>query len=187
MNAAAVPSVAAEINRLHEEASRHAVAARSSLHAALTAAWQAGQLLLAEKKRVRRTMGGGAWLLWLEQNFHGKPRTAQRYMKLAQSVADAAFLQGMSLRRAYSRLGIPMEPRTPAESVRLQPIAPHVLLVNQLVRALQCAGDFDELPPAQRAAIRQDLSPLYRRMRPLFEPDGARPANFAGRALSEEP
>lgn len=78
INASAVLSAAAEINRLHAEASQHAVASRRSLRAALVAAWRAGQLLLAEKKRVRRTMGGGAWLLWLEEHFKGTPRTAQR-------------------------------------------------------------------------------------------------------------
>ena len=98
MNSATNISSVAEINRLHDEARQHVAAARRSLHAALTAAWQAGQLLLAEKKRVRRTMGPGAWLLWLEQNFRGTPRTAQRYMKLAQTVTDIAFVRGMSLR-----------------------------------------------------------------------------------------
>ena len=174
MNSAAAVSAAAEINRLHEEARQHAVATRRSLHEALTAAWRAGHLLLAEKKRVRHTMGPGAWLLWLEQNFRGTPRTAQRYIKLAQSVADVAFVQGMSLRQAYDRLGIPMEAKTLSETFPLKKLAPHVLLVNKLVRALRPAGDFGKLPPAQRVAIQQDLSPLYRRMLPLFETDGVR-------------
>jgi hypothetical protein len=64
------------------------------------------QLLVAERKRVLRTMGPGAWLLRLKSNFRGTARTAQRYMRLAQCVADVTFLQGMSLRQVYARLGI---------------------------------------------------------------------------------
>ncbi|MEO6003430.1 MAG: hypothetical protein ABIZ04_01705 [Opitutus sp.] len=168
MNPAAVISSVAEINRLHAEAKQHAVASRRSLGAALVAAWQAGHLLMIEKKRVRQTMGGGAWLLWLEQNFRGTPRTAQRYMKLAKGVADVAFLQGMSLRQAYDRLGIPMEEKHAAESFPLQSLAPHLLLVSKLVRALP-ASNWQRLPADKRAALRRDLSPLYQRMRPLFE------------------
>lgn len=179
MNASAAPSAATEINRLHAEASQHAVASRRSLQAALVAAWRAGQLLLVEKKRVRRTMGGGAWLLWLEEHFRGTPRTAQRYMKLAKSVADASFLSGLSLRQAYDRLGIPMEEKHAAESFPLQPLAPHLLLVNKLVRALP-ADDWQRLPPDRRAALCRDLAPLYQRLRPLFEAG----ANFVPRMLS---
>jgi hypothetical protein len=168
MNSAAVISPVAEINRLHAEAKQHAVASRRALGASLTAAWQAGHLLLVEKKRVRQTMGGGAWLLWLEQNFRGTPRTAQRYMKLAKGVADVAFLQGMSLRQAYDRLGIPMEEKHAGESFVLQPLAPHLLLASKLVRALP-ACDWQRFPAEKRAALRRDLAPLYQRMRLLFE------------------
>jgi hypothetical protein len=91
------------INRFHNEAVILAATSRESLHAALAAAWQAGQLLLKEKKRVRHTMGAGAWLSWLEANFHGSPRTAQRYMLLARSVADMNCLRGLSLRRIGDR------------------------------------------------------------------------------------
>lgn len=181
MSTAAAPSPVAEINRLHAEASQHAVASRRSLHAALTAGWRAGRLLLAEKKRVRATMGGGAWLLWLEHHFRGTPRTAQRYMKLAYSVADASFLHGLSLRQAYDRLGIPMEEKRASESFPLRPLAPHLLLANKLVRVLP-ADDWQRLPPERRAALRQDLAPLYQRMRLLFE---GGPANHGGRTLSQ--
>jgi hypothetical protein len=56
-------------------------------------------------------MGRGAWLNWLEANFRGTARTAQRYMKLLKSVADLAFLRGLNLREAYARLGIATEPK----------------------------------------------------------------------------
>lgn len=168
MNTAAVTTAIAEINRLHAEAKQHAVASRRALQAALTAAWRAGHLLLAEKKRVRRSMGGGAWLLWLEQNFRGTPRTAQRYMKLAKGVSDVAFLQGLSLRQAYDRLGIAMEEKHATESFPLQSLTPHLLLANKLVRTLP-TQDWQRLPLEKRTALRRDLAPLYQRMRLLFE------------------
>ena len=64
MNPDPATTVAAEINRLHEEAKQCSATSRQALHIALAAAWHAGHLLLAEKKRVRHSMGPGAWLLW---------------------------------------------------------------------------------------------------------------------------
>lgn len=166
-NPVPVNTVAAEINRLHEEAKKCSFAASEALHEALAAAWRAGQLLLAERKRVRHCMGHGAWLLWLEANFHGTPRTAQRYMKLAQFVADVDFLQGMSLRQTYARLGIAAEPKTPGKCPLTHQLPPYVVLANKLVRALKC-------PPGatveeQGEAYRRDLRALYERLRPWFE------------------
>jgi hypothetical protein len=104
-----------EINRLHEEAKRSSIASRQALHGALVAAWQAGHLLVAERKRVFHTMGSGAWLLWLKANFRGTARTAQRYIRLARCVSDVAFLEGMCLRQVYAWLGIATEPKTPGK------------------------------------------------------------------------
>gem|GEM_PF-4377159 len=130
-----------------------------------------GQLLNAEKKRVRRTMGGGAWLLWLEQHFRGTRRTASNYMRLAASVADVSFLQGLSLRQAYFRLGIATEPKCRATSVHVEPLPAHVRLATRLVRAIkEEGGDFGQLQAAQVAAFRQDLRVLYDQLRRLFEP-----------------
>lgn len=171
MKAAAQKSVAREINRLHEEVVRSTAGSKQALHAALAAAWRAGHLLIEEKKRVRRTMGGGAWRLWLEQNFRGSARTATNYMRLAASVADASFLQGLSLRQAYFRLGIATEPKSRATSVQVAPLPAHVRLATRLVRALkEEGGDFARLPPEQVAAFRQDLRSLYEQLRRLFEP-----------------
>lgn len=100
-------------------------------------------------------------------------------MKLAKTVADVSFLHGLSLRQAYDRLGIPMEEKHAAESFPLQPLAPHLLLVNKLVRVLP-ADDWQRLPPERRAALCRDLAPLYHRLRPLFELD----PNLSRRALS---
>ncbi len=167
MNAMPLPSFAAEINRLHEEAKRSAVVSRQALHGALAAAWQAGQLLVAEKKRVVHSMGPGAWLLWLEANFRGTPRTAQRYMKLARSVADVAFLQGMSLRQAYARLGIATEPKTPGRRRLSHGLPPHLVFANKLLRALK-RSRVPALGAPNAELIRRDLRPLFETLRPWF-------------------
>ena len=164
---APVPA-AQEINRLHAEVVRQVEASKQALHTALAAAWRAGQLLLAEKKRVRRTMGGGAWLLWLREHFRGSPRTAQNYMRLAETVADVSLLQAMSLRQVYLRLGIATEPKSRAGSVPLQALPPYLRFAHRLLAALQpCVKAFT---PEQSEAYRQDLRPLYERLRLLFEP-----------------
>lgn len=168
MNSATAPTTVAEINRLHDEAKRGSVVSREALYAALAAAWQAGQLLLAEKENVRRRMGRGAWLLWLEQHFQGTPRTAQRYMKLAHTVADVSFLRGMSLRQTYSRLGIATETKTPAKCPLVHPLPVHVLLSNRLVRALKRRIN-EDTNADQEAIYRRDLRLLYEQIRPWFE------------------
>src|SRR6185295_9664755 len=99
MNTSATVAPVHEINRLHTEVVNRTAESKTSLHAALAAAWQAGQLLAVEKKRVLETMGGGGWFLWLERHFRRSRRTAQNYMRLAQCVPDVAQLQGLSLRQ----------------------------------------------------------------------------------------
>jgi hypothetical protein len=187
MNPAPATTVAAEINRLHEEARRCAVASRQALHGALVAAWQAGQLLVGERKRVFRDMGPGAWLLWLEANFRGTARTAQRYMRLAQCVADVAFLEGMSLRQAYARLGIATEPKTPGKRRLRHTLPAHVVLANRLVRTLKRRpGQSDE---EQGEAYRRDLRILYEKLRPWFEsaPGVPKVVNYYAPTCSHKP
>ena len=167
MNAEPVSSVAAEINRLYEVALLLSAQSRQTLDAALVAAWQAGQLLVAEKKRVRHSMGPSAWLLWLEANFDGTPRTAQRYMKLARSVSDDAFLRGMSLRQAYDRLGIATEPKTPSRCSLTHQLPAHVLLANRLVRALKRAR-VRATSQEGDGTFRRDLQVLFETLRPWF-------------------
>lgn len=154
-------TAAQQINRLHAVAVRFAVDSQNSLRLALSAAWQAGQLLLAEKKRVRKQMGHGAWLHWLEENFDGSARTAQRYMCLAQSITDSAFLRGLSLRQAYFRLGIATEPKARRESVSVPLLPEPVRLASRLLEALRS----QPLPQCP-----DDLRPLFDLLRQLFEP-----------------
>ena len=173
MNTAPVTTAVAEINRLHDEAKRCAAASRQALQGALVAAWQAGQLLILERKRVFHAMGPGAWLFWLKANFRGTARTAQRYMRLAQCVADVAFLQGMSLRQTYARLGIATEPKTPGKHRLRHTLPAHVVLANKLVRTLRRRpGQTDN---EQGEAYRRDLRTLYEKLRLWFEPAPAAP------------
>jgi hypothetical protein len=152
-------SVADRINRLHATAVRLAVDSRNSLRLALSAAWEAGQLLLTEKARVRKQMGHGAWLHWIEANFRGTSRTAQRYMCLARSISDTAFLQGLSLRQAYFRLGIATEPKARREAVAVPLLPEPVRLAGRLLEALR------QQPPV----CRDDLRPLFEELRQLLE------------------
>ena len=161
------PSAADEINRLHAEVVKLSADSRDALHAALVAAWKAGQLLAVQKRHVRRSMGACAWLLWLERHFSGSPRTAQRYMLLAKSVSDASFLGGISLRRVYFRLGIATEPKSPGCTVALRPLPRHAVLAGRLMGLLKSRPNL--LSVEMRKAYRQDLRPLYDRLRGLFE------------------
>lgn len=170
MNPAPVLAVATEINRLHEQAKAQSVQSRQALNGALAAAWQAGHLLRSEKQRVRRRMGRGAWMLWLEANFSGTPRTAQRYMRLAQSVTDVTFMQGMSLRLAYARLGIATESKSPAKRPLAHRLPRHLVLTNKLIRALE--NQTGKAGPEQSEAYRRDLRVLYEKLRPWFEAVG---------------
>ena len=156
-----------EINRLHAEAEKLCAESRDTLNVALVAAWKAGQLLNVEKRNVRRTMGPGAWLLWLERHFAGTPRTAQLYMRLAATVADVSVLQGMSLRQVYFRLGIATEPKSPARSVALRPLARHATLTVRLLAVVPVRSN--SVPPEMQQTYRQDLRPLYERLRSWFE------------------
>lgn len=180
MNPAPVINPATEINRLHEEAKRCTAASRKVLQGALVAAWHAGHLLIEERKRVFHTMGSGAWLHWLEANFRGTARTAQRYIRLAHCVSDVAFLEGMSLRQAYARLGIATEPKTPGKRRLRHTLPAHVVLANRLIRALQRRPG--QSVADQGAAYRRDLRALFEKLRPWFEsmPYGPAPLSFSG-------
>ena len=88
-------------------------------------------------------------------------------MKLARSVADAAFLQGMSLRQAYARLGIATEPKTPGRCPLAHQLPARVVLANKLVRALKrermsVTGD------ERDEVLRRDLRLLFETLRPWF-------------------
>lgn len=167
MNAQPNPSAAAEINRLHGEVQRCAAVSKKALGEALVAAWQAGQLLAAERQRVNHTMGR-AWHEWLRVNFRGSARTAQRYLRLAASVSDPAFLRGLSLRQAYHRLGIATEPKVPRLRVALLP--DYIRLAERLACSLKRNRPSGPAAAARLEAYRRDLRALYEQLRELFAP-----------------
>jgi len=168
MNPPADTSPVQEINRLHEEVVRQTAVSRECLHAALVAAWQAGRLLLAEKERIRRTMGA-AWGQWLDKKFCGSPRSAQNYMQLAESTPDVSAFKGLSLRQVYLRLGIATEPKSRTDSPLVGSLPPYVRLANKLLAELSIDDLTAKGNPEQGAAYRQDLRALYERLRRLFE------------------
>jgi hypothetical protein len=170
VNASAADLAAREINRLHEEVVRQTDDSRKCLHAALVAAWEAGQLLLTEQKRVRRTMGA-AWGLWLDQKFRGSRRTAQNYMLLANSTPDVSAFKGMSLRQVYLRLGIATEPKERLNSPRVELLPAHIRLAQRLLVALKKRNKTAPATPEQWTALRQDLRLLYEQLRAIFEKD----------------
>jgi hypothetical protein len=161
------PDMLKEINRLHAVAQQQIKQSRRALNGSLSAAWHAGHLLRKAKIAIRRNAGRGAWMTWLRLYFNGGVRTAQRYMQLIRSVRDPACLAGMSLRQAYFRLGVATEPKSAAAltNARKQArgaaqLTAHIALANKLARVLRLK---------HQSICVQDLAPLYRQLRALFE------------------
>lgn len=163
-------AAAKEINRLHAVAVRMAVDSRNALRLALSAAWRAGQLLIEAKRHVRRRMGRGAWLSWVQVNFEGSARTAQRYMCLARCIDDPKAVEGLSLRQAYFRLGISTEPKSRREAIAIAVLPEPVRLATRLVEVLRAQ-------PAEGYC--EDLRPLFDELRGLFESANLQPPRLS--------
>lgn len=161
--------MAERINSLHREVVRGCHSGEAEVHAALKAAWDAGQLLIAAKRDVRNRMGHGAWRNWLGAEFEGSERTAQRYMQLAKSVTSVTDLAGLSLRQAYQRIGLRVEARGVAEPALPPAAAGPGRAVRRLLAKLPTGSEFFAMGPAARANLLADLEPLLRRMRELFQ------------------
>lgn len=160
------PSQIGEINRLHEVVQRCSADSRAALNAALTAAWHAGRLLLAERERVNAILLKGGWSRWVGKNFRGSLRTAYRYMRLADSLTDVSFIGGLSLRQAYFRLGIATEPKK-AHPHPVEGLPDYVRLATRLVCALRRAKARRK-DAATVEHYRRDLRALYEQLQPLF-------------------
>ncbi|OAM89966.1 DUF3102 domain-containing protein [Termitidicoccus mucosus] len=160
-------SAIVEINRLHAEARRLEYDSRRALDSALMAAWRAGKLLIAEKARIRRHAGRGAWLPWLETCFHGGVRTAQRYMQLARRIGDSASLHGLSLRQACLRLGIAISPKSSRTGPQVLKLPAHITLAARLTRCLRARAHTLQGKPQTSPP---ELIALYAQLRTWCEP-----------------
>ena len=167
-----------DINRLHAGATGMARSSRDALDAALLAAWQAGQLLDAERKRIRRTMGRAAWSCWLAENFRGSQRTASRYLQLARTTADPNALPQLSLRQAYFRLGISTEPKSRGTRYQLPRLPGHVRNAQRLLLSVRTKLRLRQMDDEQRRRLCDDLAPLHRQLVLLFAP--AQPSRTGG-------
>ena len=162
--------IARRINALHAEAEQHRSRCCDAVYEALRAAWQAGHLLLKQKRKIVH----GNWELWLERNFEGKVRTAQRYMLLAKTVPDVLDLRGLTLRQAYLRLGIAVAEPPHGSTQRYAVLPPHAALANRFQRWMRQKQDVGTLPEQERRTLRHDLRPLYDWLVRLFDEDSAK-------------
>jgi hypothetical protein len=69
-------------------------------HNTIRHAIRCGELLLEMKRRV----GHGNWLTWLEENFEASERTARNYMEIAKSAAVADLRDDATMRSALRAL-----------------------------------------------------------------------------------
>jgi hypothetical protein len=93
--------------------------------------YRAGVLLNEQKAETPH----GQWLTWLEANFEGDPRTAQRYMRLADNwpTLKAKSDTGVSYSTLSQALGVLTEPREPRGLEGLKVILWGIQLAEELV------------------------------------------------------
>jgi hypothetical protein len=161
----------AVVNRLYSEVVGSCGKTEVEMSKALVAAWSAGKLLYVLKQRVRRNSGHGAWEPWLEQNFRGSVRTAQRYIALAKSVTDVADFGGMSLRQAYMVLGLSVEKKGLHDPITMPRIPAHLRMANRFLATLPSMNKMGQLTEADKEMWRRDLRMVLERLRMIFGPD----------------
>jgi hypothetical protein len=150
--------IARRINAYHALAERERDRCNEAVYEALHAAWQAGRLLLRQKRRV----GYGNWVLWLQTHFDGSVRTAQRYMALAKAVLDVSQLRDLTLRQAYLRLGTAAPDAPGQKSSSRRVILPvHAALANRFHRWTREKGDIAAMAEQEKQTLQRDLRPLY--------------------------
>jgi hypothetical protein len=150
--------IASRINAYHALAERERDRCNEAVYEALHAAWQAGRLLLQQKRRV----GYGNWVLWLQNHFNGSVRTAQRYMALAKGVPDVSQLRDLTLRQAYLRLGTSAADASGESAPSRRVILPvHARLANRFHRWTREKGDIDAMAEQDKRTLQRDLRPLY--------------------------
>ena len=158
----------ARVGELQHEIARAIAASRLALDDAMQVAWQIGCLLDAERSRIRRSMGRGAWQHWLAENVRGSRRLAERYLKLARAVDSPEKLKELSLRQAYFRLGISTEPKVRADARGLPSLPGHVRNAQKLLLSVRMKIRLRKMDEGQRRRLCEDLGPLYRQLVLLF-------------------
>lgn len=97
LSGASLPVLATMANRYHAEAEEGLGTAQAAFNSALVSAWFAGNALIEVKSRCNH----GEWLPWLNQNFEGDERTAQRYMQIASNTTRESDLDPEQSIRQY--------------------------------------------------------------------------------------
>jgi hypothetical protein len=113
---AAIDTAAPDLPALAERANRYHVRAQELAHGALEVAWYAGNALLAAKAQCRH----GEWLGWLADNFKGSERTAQNYMRLANTQTSADLDPDQSIDGAIKAL-CKTKPAPPQDTEEQEP------------------------------------------------------------------
>lgn len=123
-------NLADQINRSYAESVTLADIAQTHINAALEKVIECGQLLKQQKDSLKH----GGWIEWLRANCPDiHERTAQRYMKLANTT-HVSFLQDAStVRQAYIAAGIMPEPEKP-QPKEITPETPTITFVRPLDR-----------------------------------------------------
>jgi Protein of unknown function (DUF3102) len=78
-------------------------------HNTIEHAIRCGELLREMKRRV----GHGNWLAWVQEHFQASERTARNYMEIAKSAAVADLNEDTTMRSALRALASPSQPREP--------------------------------------------------------------------------
>ena len=160
-------SLADQINAFHAQAEQQRERCCDAVYEGLLAAWEAGNLLIQQKKSVSH----GNWELWLKRHFNGTVRTAQRYMRLAKSVRDIGEMRGFTLRQAYLRLGITVASAPSRQDHRRNVLPLHATLANRFARFIRQNPQVDTLGKPEKQTLRRDLRPVHDWLNRLFEDD----------------
>jgi hypothetical protein len=171
----------AELHELAAWANKYHAEAEEASQTMLTAAWNAGQVLLAAKTLCEH----GEWIAWLEANFQGSVRTAQVYMQLAKAQTSAHLQSSVSINAALEAISEDTSPGTskgksgkaskeslPSRELfakRWQPVQEDVLYIVQTASADEdfaaaAHGELDNM-----VELRTMLSKLIKQLRTKFK------------------
>ena len=109
------------LSTLAEQINSHHAACERALGSAIEHALAAGKLLIEAKDQCRH----GGWLPWLQQNFKGTARTAQRYMRLADRLPELEAkndsVSHLTMQSAMKLLAEPADDQQPSPACHYTP------------------------------------------------------------------